>query len=276
MARFARLRSLETFEHWKKLTSTCSTPSARARARPRAPPHAQRRARAKPAPWPAPELIKPSQASATLFRAPSKPHQSLARRRLPVRSESAAAQSLCHHRPASRAIPNPVQPSEKPVHTSVRLPEQGIGVYFAGEASPRSPELSTPPEYVDRVNHSTILRFLVHTVATLHREAHRALGLNPFAVVWPLHSPPTRTPACARGPSDSGHPRRQAIPRHDRQSLPEPTPPFAGPPSPPVSRAALFFPAVTVSVGGRTAGERERRSGGFVKCQRHRGTVARG
>ena len=112
-----------------------------------------------------------------------KPHRSLARRRLPVRSVSAAAQSLCHRRPANRAIPNPVQPSEKTVHTSVRLPEQGIGVYFAGEASPRSPELSTPPEYVDRVNHSTILRFLVHTVATLPREAHHALGLNQFAVV---------------------------------------------------------------------------------------------
>jgi hypothetical protein len=89
----------------------------------------------------------------------------LARRRLPVRSESAAAQPLCHHRPASRAIPNPVLPSEKLVHTSVRLPEQGIGVPFAGEASPRSPELSPPPEYVDRVNQSTILRFLAHTVA---------------------------------------------------------------------------------------------------------------
>src|SRR5688572_7460075 len=134
MARFARLRSLETFEHWKKHTSMCSTPSAR--------------------------------------------------RRLPVRSESAAAQSLCHRRPASGSIPNSVQPSEKTVHTSVRLPERGIGVCFAGEASPRSPELSTPPEYVDRVNHFTILQFLVHTVATLPREAHRALGLNQFAVVW--------------------------------------------------------------------------------------------
>jgi hypothetical protein len=89
----------------------------------------------------------------------------LARRRLPVRSESAAAQSLCHHRPANRAIPNPVQPSERTVHTSVRLPEQGIREYFAGEASPRSPELSPTPEYVDLVNHSTILRFLVRTVA---------------------------------------------------------------------------------------------------------------
>ena len=186
-----------------------------------------------------------------------KPHRSLARRRLPVRSVSAAAQSLCHHRPASRAIPNPVQPSEKTVHTSVKLPEQGIRVCFAGEASPRSPELSTPPEYVDRVNHSTILRFLVHTVLTLPREAHRALGLNQFAVVWPVHSPPTRTPACARGPSDSGHPRRQAVPRRDRQSLPEPTPPFAGPPSPPISRAALYLFAGTVQKGGGTSGKKE-------------------
>jgi hypothetical protein len=32
-----------------------------------------------------------------------KPHRSLVRRRLPVRSASAAAQSLCHHRPANRA-----------------------------------------------------------------------------------------------------------------------------------------------------------------------------
>ena len=120
MERFARLRSLETFEHWKKLTSTCSTSSARARARSRASPHAPRRARAKPASWPAPELIKPSQFSYTL---PRTLHTSpeLARRRLPVRSESAAAQSLCHRRPASGAIPNSVQPPEKTVHSSVKL-----------------------------------------------------------------------------------------------------------------------------------------------------------
>ena len=205
-----------------------------------------------------------------------KPHRSSTHRRLPVHGVSAATRFPCHRRPASKAFPNPVQPSEKTVHTSVKLPERGIGVCFAGEASPRSPELSTPPEYVDRVIHSTILRFLVHTVTTLPREAYHALGLNQFAVVWPVHSPPTRTPACARGPGDSGHPRRQAVPRRDRQSLPEPTPPFAGPPSPPVSRATLFFPAVTVCISGRTAGERERRSGGFVKCQRHRGIVAWG
>jgi hypothetical protein len=162
------------------------------------------------------------------------------------------------------------------VHISVKLPERGIEACFAGEASPRSPEFSTPPEYVDRVIHSTFFRFLVHTVSTLPCEAHRAIGLNQIAVVWPVHSSPTGTPACARGPSESGHPRHRAAPRCDRQSLPEPTLPFAGPISPPVSRATLFFPAVTVYIGGGTAGERKKRSGGFLNCQRPRGIVAQG
>jgi hypothetical protein len=158
----------------------------------------------------------------------------------------------------------------------MKLPERGIEACFTVEASPRSLELTTPPEYVDRVIRSTPFRFLVHTVTTLPREAHLALGLNQLAVVWPVHSPPTRTPACVRGPSDSGHPRRRAAPRCDRQSLPEPTLPFAGPISLPVSRATLFFPAGTVYIGGRTAAERKKRSGGFLNCQRLRGIVAQG
>jgi hypothetical protein len=80
------------------------------------------------------------------------------------------------------------------VHSSVKLLERGIEACFAGEASPRSPEFTTPPEYVDQVIHSTIFRFLVHTVSTLPRDAHRALGLNQIVVVWPEHSPPTRNP----------------------------------------------------------------------------------
>jgi hypothetical protein len=178
-------------------------------------------------------------------------------------------------RPA-QLFPAPVQPSEMSVHDSVKLPERGIEACFAGEASPRSPELTTPPEYVDRVIRSTDFRFLVHTVTTLPREAHRALGLNQIVVVWPVHSPPTRTPACARGPSDSDHPSHRAAPRCDRQSLPEPALPFAEPISPPVSRAILFFPAGTVYIGGRTSGKKKERSGGFLNCQRPRGIVAQG
>jgi hypothetical protein len=77
------------------------------------------------------------------------------------------------------------------------------------------------------------------------------------------HPPPTRSPACARGPADSGHYRRRAVPRCDRQNLQKPTSPLAGPLSPPVSCAALFFPAGIVYIRGRTSGKRKERSGGF-------------
>jgi hypothetical protein len=99
-------------------------------------------------------------------------------RRLPVHGVPAAARSLCHRRPANRPLPSPVQPLEKTVHTSVRLPEQGIEVCFAGEASPRSPDSTRPPTSVDRVILCSIPRFLVHTASTSPREAHRAIGLN--------------------------------------------------------------------------------------------------
>jgi hypothetical protein len=39
--------------------------------------------------------------------------------------------------------------------------------------------------------------------------------------------------------------------------------PFAGPPSPPVSRATLFIPAVTVSKGEGELGEKEEEAEGF-------------
>jgi hypothetical protein len=99
-------------------------------------------------------------------------------RRLPVHGVSAAARSPCHRRPANRTLPNPVRPSEKTEHTSVKLPERGIGVCFAGEASPRSPDSTRPPASVDRVILCSIPRFLVHTASTSPREAHCAIGLN--------------------------------------------------------------------------------------------------
>jgi hypothetical protein len=99
-------------------------------------------------------------------------------RRLPVHGVSVAARSPCHRRPAGRTFLNPVRPSEKTVHTSVKLPERGIGVCFAGEASPRSPDSTRPPVSVDRVILCSILRFFMHTASTSPREAHRAIGLN--------------------------------------------------------------------------------------------------
>ena len=95
-------------------------------------------------------------------------------RRLPVHGVSAAARSPYHHRPASRPLPSHALPSEETVHASVKLPEQGIGLCFAGEASPRSPDFTRSPVNVVRVNLCPILRFLVHIASTSPRGAHRA------------------------------------------------------------------------------------------------------
>jgi hypothetical protein len=96
-------------------------------------------------------------------------------RRLPVHGVPAAARSPRHRRPANRTL---VRPLEKTVHTSVKLPERGIGVCFAGEASPRSLDFARPSVSVDRVILCSILQFLVHLASTSPREAHRAIGLN--------------------------------------------------------------------------------------------------
>jgi hypothetical protein len=121
-------------------------------ARQSTPARAPRRANGQPTPWPAPAPIKPTQVSTALFAHPqtspelNSPSFARAQR---VRGHP----SPCHRRPASPALPNPVQPSETREHTSVKLPERGIEVCFAGEASPRSPEFTTPPECMDRVIH---------------------------------------------------------------------------------------------------------------------------
>jgi hypothetical protein len=83
------------------------------------------------------------------------------------------------------------------------------------------------------------------------------------------------SPACARGPTDSGHHRRRAVPRRDRKNFPELTPPFAGPLSPPVSRAALFTSAGTVQKGGGTLGKKEKKSGGFEWSENQMNSCAR-
>jgi hypothetical protein len=156
------------------------------------------------------------------------------------------------------------------------LPELELRTPATGKAQSCSSEFGTPPAHVDRVSLCTIFRFTARIASTSPREAPRAIGLTRSAVVRPEHSPPTSSPACARGPTDSGHPRRRVVPRCDRQDLPEPTSPLAGPPSPPVSRATLFTPVGTIYIRGGTSGEKKKRPGGFVRCQRLKGIVAQG
>jgi hypothetical protein len=145
----------------------------------------------------------------------------------------------------------------------VKLPERGIELCLAGDAGSRSPDFTRPPTNVDRAPRWVILRFLARLDSLTPREASRALGLTCIAVVRPEHTPSTSSPACARGPADSGHHRRQTVPRCDRKDLPKPSPPFAGPPSPPVSRAALFPFAGTVQRAAGTSRKKEQKSGGF-------------
>jgi hypothetical protein len=95
-------------------------------------------------------------------------------RRLPRARHARSHPSPCHHRPTNRALPSHAQPLEETVHASVKLPEQAIGLCFAGEASPRSPDFARPPVNVDRVILCSILRFLVHIASTSPRGAHRA------------------------------------------------------------------------------------------------------
>jgi hypothetical protein len=167
-------------------------------------------------------------------------------RRLPCTRCGSGRPSTHHRRPANRAIPSPVWPSRETLRASVKLPERGIELYLAGDTRSRSPDFTRPPASVDRAPQWAFLQFLARIDSLAPREASRALGLNYITVDRPEHPPPTSSPACARGPADSGHHRRQVVPRRDRKDFPKPTSPFAGPPSPPVSRAALFTSAGTV------------------------------
>ena len=95
-------------------------------------------------------------------------------RRLPCKRRARGHPIPRHRGPTSRALPSHARPSEETVHASVKLPELGIGLCFAGEASPRSPDFARPPVNVDRVNLCPILRFLVHIASTSSHGAHRA------------------------------------------------------------------------------------------------------
>jgi hypothetical protein len=197
-------------------------------------------------------------------------------RRLPYTRRACGRPSTHHRRPANRAIPIPVRPSRETLRASVKLPERGIELCLAGDTRSRSPDFTLPLASIDQAPWWAFLQFLARIYSLAPREASCALGLNCIAVDRPEHPPPTSSPACARGPADSSHHRRRAVPRRDRKDFPEPTPPFAGPPSPPVSRAALFTSTGTVQKGGGTSGKKERKSGGFLNCQRPRWIVVQG
>jgi hypothetical protein len=111
LPRFARLRSRRAVEHRQKNTSTCLMRPERARARPAPDPCAPRRAKPRPCPLPAP-AYKASQGFSHTPSCALDLTGTRDRRSLPCTRRASGRPSTRHRRPASRAIPNPVQPVE--------------------------------------------------------------------------------------------------------------------------------------------------------------------
>jgi hypothetical protein len=255
LTRFARLRSQQAFEQGQKNTSTCSTRPNLARARPVPKPTRPGSRQATPV-----SPARAYKASQGFSRTPPRALDLTGardRRSLFYTRRASGRPSTHHRRLASRAIPRPVQPLRETLRASMKLPKRGIELCLAGDVESRSPDFTRPPASVDRAPRWVILRFLTRVDSLAPREAPRALGLTYVAVDRPEHPPSTSSPACARGPANSGHHRRGVVPRCDCKDLPKPTPPFVGPHSPPVSRAALITSAGTVQKGGGTSGKKE-------------------
>jgi hypothetical protein len=220
-----------------------------------APEHAQRPtsrasrcAKPRPCPVPVPAPIKPVEASAVLPRTLSTSSEQEIAGACPAYGVPAAARSLATVDRPAESSPIPSNPWNR-----LYVPRWSSQSEESSSASPETPDQShwtSPDRWV-------ILRFFAWVDSLAPRRAPRALGLTCIVVDRPEHTPPMSSPACACGPADSGHHRRRAAPRCDCKDLPKPTPPFVGPPSPPVSRAALFPFAGTVQKGGGTSGKKE-------------------
>jgi hypothetical protein len=178
LPRFARLRSRRAVEQGQKNNSTCSTRSERARARPAPDPAHPAPRRAVPV---SPARARAYKASLDVDRTPPRTLDLTGARDhrcLPCSQRARGHPIPRHHRPACRALPSHARPSEETVHASVKLPEQGIGLCLAGEASPRSPDYTRLPVNVDLVSLCPIFRFVAHIASTSSRGAHRAVRLN--------------------------------------------------------------------------------------------------
>jgi hypothetical protein len=145
----------------------------------------------------------------------------------------------------------------------VKLPELGIELYLTGDTGSTSPDFTRPPVHVDRAPRQASRRFLALVASLAPREASCNTGLSNTTMSRPERTPPTSPTACARGLTDSGHHHRRVAPRCDRQDLLDLTPPFAGPPSPPVSRTTLFIPRGYCFKGGGSSCEKKKKPGGF-------------
>jgi hypothetical protein len=107
----------------------------------------------------------------------------------------------------------------------------------------RPPATARRPGY--QVSH---FQLLAPTTSLTSREAPQLTGLSYATVIRPESSPLTCSPACAQGPTNSGHPRCRPAHRCDRRDLPNVVDHFTGATSRPVSLATVISTMVTVPI----------------------------
>jgi hypothetical protein len=150
LPRFARLRSQQAFEQGQKNTSTCSMRPELARARPTPDPARPALSQATPVSIAHARAYKASQGFSHTPQRALDLTGARDRRSLLCTWRASGRPSTRHRRPASRAIPRPVQPSRETLCALVKLPERGIKLCLAGDAGSRSPDFTRSPANVDR------------------------------------------------------------------------------------------------------------------------------
>jgi hypothetical protein len=97
---------------------------------------------------------------------------------------------------------------------------------FTGRRRSPKPDFGRPPPRVDWTLRWAILQFLAHTASLIPGEALWPVWLVNFSLDRPESSPPTSSPACARGPANSDHPRHPRPPHRSNLAAGKPLRPF--------------------------------------------------
>jgi hypothetical protein len=133
-----------------------------------------------------------------------------------------------------QSLPSRACPSVSSAGSSWSFPSSQTRQNFTGESRSSSPDFGRPPARVDRAIRWVVLQFLTHTPSLIPGEALWPIWLINCALVRPDSSPPTSSPTCTHGSTDSDHSRRRPAHRRDPQDLPYTLEHLTGAVSPPV------------------------------------------
>jgi hypothetical protein len=145
-----------------------------------------------------------------------------------------------------RSLPSRASRSVSFANSLWSFPRSRTRQNFTGKPRSSSPDFGRPPARVDRAIRWVVLQFLAHTPSLIPSEALWPIWLINCALDRLDSSPATSSPARARGPVDSDHPRQRPAHRRDHQDLPYTLDHLTGAVSPPVSSSALSSAVGTV------------------------------